>query len=191
MISFIKTSANWQDIQNVCRVTIGRDESDRQVSKAFKYKLLLSEHSPIRMLTITWLWTAIPSWVSVHFVRHKIGIEHFVESQREDRNGKDRNAKRQDAQVNHACFANAQAIINISKKRLCKKASKETAAAWRQFLDALSEVEPELESVCVRECVYRNGVCPEISSCGFTKTDEFVDELKKYKNLFEKYREDV
>lgn len=39
--------------------------------------------------------------------------------------------------------------------------------------------EPELYSVCVRECVYR-GRCTEMKSCGFDKTEQFKEELDRY-----------
>ena len=185
MIKFVKTSNNWLDIKNACRTTIGEDELyDYPVVRDWKIKLLLAEHSPIRMLNITWQWTGIKSWISVHFTRHKIGIEHFVESQRDDRTGEDRDGKRQDALVNHRCTANAQAIINISRKRLCRKSHIETQNEWYHFLEFLRDIEPELFDVCVKECVYRNGICPELQSCGYYKTDEFNKELSDYKNLF-------
>jgi hypothetical protein len=189
MINYIRTSANWSDIKNACRTTIGKKAlNDCEVDEQWKYRLLLAEHSPIRMLNITWLWTDIKYWISVHFTRHKIGIEHFVESQRDDRTGEDRDGKRQDALVNHRCIANAQAIINISRKRLCRKSHIETQTEWYHFLEALRGIEPELFDVCVKECVYRNGLCPEIKSCGYYQTDAFKKELSDYKNLFEKYR---
>jgi hypothetical protein len=190
MIEFIKTSDNWGDIKNTCRTTVGKKPLEYWgVDSDWKLKLLLAEHSPIRMLNITWQWTGLKSWISVHFTRHKIGIEHFVESQRDDRTGEDRDGKRQDALVNHRCIANAQAIINISRKRLCRKSHIETQAEWYHFLEALRGIEPELFDVCVKECVYRNGICPEIKSCGYCDTFDFERELRDYRNLFEKYSE--
>ena len=66
--------------------------------------------------------------------------------------------------VSHLCSANADAIINISRKRLCKKSSKETIIAWQLFLDALSKIEPEIVNACKPECQYRNG-CQEMTPC--------------------------
>lgn len=108
-------------------------------------------------------------------------IEHFVSTRRTDRTGIDRNALRQDELVNHECEANAQAIINISRKRLCSCASPETREAWRNFLDeVVAPNEPELRSVCVKECVYR-GFCPEMFPCGYSETEKFKEELKQYR----------
>lgn len=127
--------------------------------------MLLAEHSPIRKIIVCWKWVGLPSWVSVHFVRHKIGIEHWVQSQRTDRTGIERSNLPQGALVTHECEANAQAIINISRRRLCMQASPETRGAWRAFLEALKEHEPELAKACVPDCVYRGG-CFEYESCG-------------------------
>jgi thymidylate synthase ThyX len=98
-------------------------------------------------------------------VRHKVGIEHFCQSQRTDIAGIERDELPQNSLVKHICYANAQAIINISRKRLCNKASKETREAWQIFLNALKEYEPEIVNACKKECDYRNGICPEFKSC--------------------------
>lgn len=155
----------WRDVANAARTTVGLDyKSDGEPSDQWKQKMLLAEHSPIRLLTFSWMWEDIPSWVSVHFVRHKIGIEHFVKSQRSDRTGIPRDELPQGALVNHACVANAQTIINISRKRCCCQASQQTRDAWTLLLMEIREVDPVLFSVCVPECVYR-GFCPEMKPC--------------------------
>ena len=120
------------------------------------------------------------SWVSVHMVRHKIGIEHWVSTQRTDRTGVNRNELPQNSPVNHACEADAQALINISRKRLCNCAARETREAWQAVKNEVAKVEPELASCMVRECVYR-GFCPEMFPCGFDKTKAFEKELKAYR----------
>lgn len=35
----------------------------------------------------------------------------------------------------------------------------------------------------VKECVYRNGLCPEMFSCGYNKSPKFEEELKEYTNF--------
>ena len=104
-------------------------EGTKEPSSKWKKTILLAEHSPIRKLVFSWKWINLPYWVSVHFVRHKFGIEHFVSTQRTDRTGTDRTGARQDAPVEHECFANAQAVMFISRRRLCSQASPETRAA--------------------------------------------------------------
>jgi hypothetical protein len=143
--------------------------------------MLLCEHSPIRELTFDFKWRELKYWVSVHFIRHKIGIEHYVRSQRTDRTGIDRNELSQDSLVEHRISVNAQAMINISRKRLCTNASKETREAWTAILETIKESEPELYSVCVPDCIYR-GWCYEYKSCGYYQTKEYQERLEKYRN---------
>ena len=169
----------WQDIKDSTMNTIGKN-TGKYPNSDWKHKLLLSEHSPIRKLKISWKWEDLKYWVSVHLVRHKIGIEHFVSTQRTDRTGIDRNKLTQDSFVNHECEADAQALINISRKRLCNCASLETRQAWQELKNKVAEVEPELAKCMVRECIYRNGLCPEMFPCGYNKTEAFEKELKEY-----------
>lgn len=156
---------SWQDVKNACMTTINKEKSNYP-SKKWKKQLLISEHSPIRLLRIQYVWENIKYWISVHFCRHNIGISHFVSTQREDRTGIGRDDKSQNALVKHKFEANAQAIINISRKRLCLKAHPETRFKWRQFLEDIKDIEPELYEVCVPECVYRCG-CTDFETCGY------------------------
>lgn len=174
---------NWQGIKDATMNTIGKTTGKYPTSE-WKRKLIMAEHSPIRRLKFYWRWSDIKYWVSVHLVRHKIGIEHWVATQRTDRTGVDRNEIPQGALVNHAAEADAQAMINISRKRLCMCASPETRQAWQKVKDKVSQVEPELASCMVRECVYR-GFCPEMYPCGFSKTEAFKKELAEYRKGFE------
>ena len=179
-IDIFKHEDNWQDVKDSTMNTIGKTTGTYPDS-VWKKKLLLSEHSPIRRIKFYWRWADLKYWVSVHFVRHKFGIDHWVATQRTDRTGIDRNDIPQGALVNHACEANAQALINISRKRLCSCASPETRAAWQTVKDEVAKCEPELASCMVRECIYR-GFCPEMFGCGYDKTETFKKELEAYRN---------
>ena len=171
---------NWQSVKNATMNTIGKETGVYPDAK-WKLKLIRSEHSPIRKLKFSWRWE-IPYCYSTHFVRHKIGIEHWVKTQRTDRTGVDRSELSQEALVTHECEADAQALINISRKRLCNCASPETRQAWQLVKDEVAKVEPELAHCMVRECVYRNGYCPEMFSCGYNKTEAFKKELEEYRS---------
>lgn len=167
----------WNKVLNASRNTVNKKFLDKEPTKRFKRKILMSEHSPIRLLNIDYIFK-IKSWVSVHLVRHKHGIEHFVSTQRDDRTGKPRES--QNSLVSHYIEANAQAIINISRKRLCTQSHPETRKAWKEFLESFKDTEPELYNLCVPECVYRNGLCPEINSCNWNKTPAFKKRLDEY-----------
>ena len=177
-IAWFRHEDNWQDVKNAAMNTVGKDKGVYP-SAAWKKKILLAEHSPIRLMQFSWKWSNLPYWVSVHIVRHKVGIEHFVSTQRTDRTGVDRTERPQNAPVLHQCQADAQALITISRKRLCSGASPETRQAWQLVKDEVAKIEPELASCMVRECVYR-GFCPEMYGCGFDKTEEYKKELERY-----------
>ena len=180
-VKFLKVSGDWRSVADAARTTIRKDEGTGEPSSKWKKRILLAEHSPIRKLCFNWKWIDLPYWVSVHFVRHKYGIEHFVSTQRTDRTGEDRTAETQDAPVMHECFANAQAVMFPSRRRLCSQASPETRAAWQLVVDEIAKVEPEVASCCVPECVYR-GFCPEFKSCGFVDTPRFREMVERYRN---------
>ena len=149
LIDIFKHEDNWQDIKDSTMNTIGKT-TGKYPDSEWKRKLIMSEHSPIRRMKFYWRWKDLPYFVSTHMVRHKIGIEHFVSTQRSDRTGIDRNNLPQSNPVNHACEADAQALINISRKRLCNCASKETREAWQLVKDEVAKVEPELANCIVR-----------------------------------------
>lgn len=184
MIDIFKHEDNWQDIKDSTMNTIGKTTGSYPTSE-WKKRILTSEHSPIRRLKFYWRWIKLKYFVSVHVCRHKYGIEHWVSTQRSDRTGIDRDELPQGSPVNHACEANAQALINISRKRLCNCASPETRQAWQEVKNKVAETEPELASRMVRECVYRNGFCPEFVTCGYYKSKEFKKELEEYMTGFE------
>jgi hypothetical protein len=170
----------WRQIADAARTTIHKDAGENEPPSEWKYRMLLCEHSPIRKLIFSWKWEDLKSWVSVHLVRHKFGIEHWVRSQRTDRTGINRDDLPQGNLIEHEAEANAQAIINISRKRLCNQASPETWAAWMAFLESFREQEPELYAACVPDCIYR-GWCYEYKTCGYIFTSTYWNRLRKYR----------
>lgn len=159
---------DWKLVRSLALTTVGKDGGDKEPSDEWKDKMLQAEHSPIRAMMFKVTMKNIPYWVSVHLVRHKIGVEHFVSTQREDRakDGTPRSQLPQDALVNHTMVINAQALISISRKRMCTKASKETRDLWFKVWSAIKEVDPAVAKAMVPECVYRGG-CVEPPSCGY------------------------
>lgn len=182
-VDIFEHADDWQGIKDATMNTIGKT-TGKYPDSEWKRKLIMSEHSPIRRLKFYWRWADLKYWVSVHLVRHKIGIDHWVNTQRTDRTGINRDELPQGALVNHAAEADAQAMINISRKRLCMCASPETRNAWQKVKDEVERVEPELASCMVRECVYR-GFCPEMFPCGFSKTEAYKKELAEYRKGYE------
>jgi len=171
----------WREVANSANTTVSLEAGEKQPSPGWIRRMLLCEHSPIRQHTVKCKWYDLKSWVSVHFVRHKIGIEHWVRTQRTDRTYVNRDDLVQGSLIEHEFEANVQAFINISRKRLCRQASEETREAWAAVLEQIKEPEPELYSVCVPDCVYR-GWCYEFKSCGYHKTEAFRERLAEYRS---------
>ena len=143
--------------------TVGKTSTKAPTEEWLK-KIVEAEHSPIRELWFG-IKMEIPYWVSVHFVRHHIGVNHYIQTQRTDRTGIDRNELPQGQMVSHIMSVNAQELIFMAHKRLCKQASLETRAIMIMICDKVIEVAPYMKDVLVPLCVYRNGKCTEMYSC--------------------------
>lgn len=179
--------ADWIRVINAARRTVGKKPINKEPSTEFKKKILLAEHSPIRLLEYDFTWEDIQQWITAHFVRHHEGCEKFVHTQRTDRNESllslDRDKLPQGLLNDMDMSCNAQAFINISRKRLCSCASKETRQAWKLVIEYLSTIDPILASKCVPECIYR-GFCPEFDRCcGYVNTKEYQKKLKEYRSI--------
>lgn len=199
--------ADWIRVVNAARRTWGKQPINHEPSDKFKRKILLAEHSPIRLLEYDFTIENLRQWVTVHLVRHHEGCEKFVHTQRQDINDKieqithtimdllyeaemlrdgwkarDYMFQGEGNDMDMTC--NAQAFINISRKRLCKGcASKETREAWELVIEFLREIDPILAEKCVPECLYR-GFCPETDRCcGYCNTKKFEEDLKVYRSV--------
>lgn len=178
-VELIKTLGTWRDVADAARTTIRLEPGTKEPSSKWKRQILLAGHSPIRKLLFNWKWHSLKYWISVHLVRHKFGIEHWVSTQRNDRTGVPRDGLPQSASVEHECLASAEEVMFISRRRLCRQAHTETREAWQKVVDAIATANPEVASCCVPECVYR-GFCPEFKSCGFVNTEAFRKAREKY-----------
>lgn len=162
------TEADWMWCKTCTLNTVGK-VSTKMPTDEWKVKLVEAEHSPLRELWFGIRMT-IPSYVSVHFVRHHIGINHYVQSQRNDRQDNyDRTKAPQDAMVSHIMSVNAQEVVFMAHKRLCGQADPYTRKVMQEIVKQIVEVNPEFESVLVPLCGYRNGKCTEFYCCGLNK----------------------
>lgn len=176
-------ATTWKRALNAARRTVGKKPLNKEPSKGWEAKMLLAEHSPIRLVEYDVTFEDIKQWVTVHLVRHWLGFIPFVHSQREDRRKLEvpRDELPQGALNDMDFSVNAQAMINISRKRLCNKASPETRDAWQKVVNAIGEIDPIMAEKCVPNCVYR-GFCPEMETCGFVNSPKFKEALEKYRN---------
>lgn len=150
-----------------CLNTVGKD-STKAPTEEWIEKLVEAEHSPMRELWFGVKMT-IPYWVSVHFVRHHIGVNHYVATQRDDRHSEraiSRNDLPQGELVTHIMSLNAQELVFMAHKRLCNQASPETREVMKMICKEVVAVAPYMKKVLVPLCVYRNGKCSEMFPCG-------------------------
>ena len=183
-----KLDFDWIDVKNKCRTTVNKEHTETDVTQSFKEKLLISEHSPMRLLRVNWMWNDIKSWIATHYVRHHIGVEKWVSTQRSDRTGVDRDTEPQGALVDMEMEGNAQSVINMARVRLCYQASKETREHMEDLKITLHnyKVSEELSNVMVPNCIYRCG-CPEFQECGFWKKFISENNNKNLLNIKERY----
>lgn len=155
--------------------TTGKEE--KPLTQRTWQKLLVSEHSPIRVVTYLVEMMGTPYYASVHLVRHKHGVEHFVKSQRPATNRAD---LPQGALVNHIMHINAQALINMGRRRLCHKADVTAQAIVTQIKLTLRKGDQwdEALSTCMQPtCVWYGGHCPEFKCCNQRKTKGYIMDM--------------
>lgn len=180
-IKFIKRVVGWDVVLSTAKATQAKVIELKEPSDAWKRKIVMAPHSPIRSLQYLIQFTC-PYFVQNHLVRHHEGVQWFVGSQRNDRqNNYDRRAARQDAEVLVTCLINGDALKFISRRRLCGMASTETREVWKMICDAVCEIDPVLTSFLVPECV-ASGFCPEFKSCGYVETEAFKKRLEEYRD---------
>lgn len=183
IVTIEAVQGTYREVADRARTTIGLDAGDKPISDVYMRKMYLCEHSPIRIRSFIIKIKNVPYWLSTHFVRHHVGYTPFVSTQRDDRNPniQDRDSEPQGNLVTLEIHANTQAIINVSRKRLCNSAHPKARELWRLVLDELEKIDKPLVSACVRDCVYR-GWCFEHKSCGYHCTPNFQKELTEYRN---------
>ena len=184
--------------QRACSFTIGK-ESHITLSKLYKYG-----HSPIRTQLFWVELKNIPLFVASQLVRSHVGVQFFQISKRIDRGGEDfkevcidiaNNIDNPDsiikiselpakfdryAPTDLAFIINAEALINMSHKRLCNKASIETREIVGAIKEKIKTIDPELYKHLVPMCIYRGGICSEPNSCGLNKSEIFKKMLENY-----------
>lgn len=172
---------SWNRALNAARRTIGKDEINKEPSNSWKARMLLAEHSPIKLVEYCIKFKNLRQWVGVHLLRHGFTLP-FIHSQREDRRELDcpRDELPQGTPNDQDFVVNAQSLINISRKRLCRCASKETREAWEEVKKEMWKVDPVMASKMVPNCVY-SGFCRELNCCGYCNTEAFKKELEEYR----------
>ena len=157
-----------------CSMTID-SESNMSLERIYR-----NEHSPIRTQIFKVSMMEIPTFVSTHFVRHSVGIlSHFCKTQRDDRIGEtEGTAHDRWTPTNHGILCNAQALINIARKRLCNTSHISTRAVMYMLRDAVRKVDEDLAKRMIPECRYRGNFCHEDRMCGYMHNVKYWKEVE-------------
>ncbi|MCI6935829.1 MAG: FAD-dependent thymidylate synthase [Clostridiales bacterium] len=157
------TDEDWAFAKQCALVTIGK-EMKTAPDMAWKHAILRARHSPIRALQFAFYLEGVPYWVSTHLARH-VHAQPFIRSQRNDRQDEyDRNAARQDAPVDMIWYMNAEELMTIAEKRICKQAAKETREVVLMMRWLVVNHCPEFEGLLEPHCT-KYGDCPEMKPC--------------------------
>lgn len=170
--------SGWDNALSAARFTVGKaTPQGKEPSEEWKRAMCLSEHSPLREVVYRVECYDVPRRAMQHLVRHHVGIEKFVSTSRPDRV-----ASSDPNFVNMAFTINAQALIQISRTRLCNKAWFETRFTWMEILTEIAKIDPIVTDYCVCNCHYRK-ICTEPQSCGYVKSKQFqeTEEILKEK----------
>lgn len=157
------SAEDWEFVKRCTLVTVGKEAKTPPTDK-WKRDLLRARHSPIRELRFAF-YLEVPYWVSVHLCRH-VHAQPYVRSQRDDRQSEyKRGEAPQNATVSMIWTMNAEELVTIANKRLCKQAAKETREVVRSMCRKVLAVCPEFEGQLVPMCIRNGGVCHEMFSC--------------------------
>lgn len=215
----IEQVVGWEYALEAARFTQGKealrnaDGTLRKPSEKFIKESLMAEHGHIKVVQYKITIKDLAQWIGVHFLRHAYTLPYIC-TQRNDLNESveemvnrivgellkmiqeeepgynPRNLLPQGTRNDHMFWMNAQTIINISKRRMCSTASKETREVWRMILAELAKVDPVIAWFCVPMCVYR-GFCPERECCGYVLSRNYIEHLISYRALIAKAEERV
>lgn len=185
-------NVDWKAIKNECRQTVNMGDSTKEPNDEWKKKLLICRHSPLRIGTVLFHFEDIPYYVMGHLVRHVHAVP-FVGTSREDRTGVPREERRQTDLVNFDMYMNIEELMNISERRICMCADKETIKVWRAALMAVKELDENIYWSNVPQCVAHGGCIEPFSNCNFydklmigSSIDEQQDVFKRY-DIYNKY----
>lgn len=158
------TEQDWIACKQRALVTVGLNVKNPPTDE-WKKSILKARHSPIRRLRFSFYIEGIPSWCATHLARH-VHAQPYIKSQRNDRqNEYDRDKAPQDAPVNMIYDVNAEELMVIANKRLCRQASAKTREVVGLMCDEVAKTNPEFKEFLVPMCQYV-GECKEMYPCG-------------------------
>lgn len=168
-VSFVRlVGPEW--MTGAMRTTSGGDmQTVKLPSLEMWKKMIVSSggvgHSPLRAVTYRVYVLDVPSWVTVHYVRHHVGVQFYVKSQRHE----GRENEPQGELINMMFDINAHALLTMAKARTCHKAAQETREVMKSLRHEMilngDDYDKMLAEVMVPPCEWYH-CCFEPSPCG-------------------------
>jgi hypothetical protein len=121
-----------------------RGKAGTKMTPGVWLNLLLSGHSPSRSVVYRFYCTDVPYYVHTHLVRHHVGIQFYVFSQRVF---EDRGSRRQDEPVDFLFDVNAQALMALARARLCSRADNQAQALVGTIKEVLMSSEDNFDRI--------------------------------------------
>jgi hypothetical protein len=167
---FYKRLVGFEEITAALAVVDGTYDINtvyKEPSKKLFLKLLLSEHSPIREVQYLINFKKIPYYVHVHLVRHHVGVQPMVESQRL-LGDTVREKLPQDNEVDCTFNMNLQALMNMARARMCNRVSQKTRYAVGALAISFENSDHPLEKIIGKMMIPNcelYGICKEPKPC--------------------------
>lgn len=162
----IELLTDWQLIADMAAFTQGMKSFE--INEQFLRDAIISRHSIIRAAIFRITVFGIPYFSHVHFVRHSVGHDHFVRSQRPDSMnpvGYNRETAPQNAPVDWSDIINMEALFTMMGRRLCKQADPVTRSVAQEikwsFLNHRDAFMNLVGEYCLPLCEWMGGYCPE------------------------------
>lgn len=184
-IELIKQTGDWVDafyaLRSTQNPTLEYDE--KEPSTLMKKKMFVSMHSPIRMVRYLFRAT-IPNKTQNHAVRHNLGIHWFVATLRSDLTDADDLKVHRMTERTVVFEMNLEAIVNFTRKRICRKSEAETTRMAYGIIKAIIDKEPDVfvgTGFFMPRCYY----CQEVFlDCNNGKhSEEQIDEIIAHGHL--------
>ena len=170
---------DWMEVKRRALVTIGKHPVTPPKSEWIE-SMLCARHTPIRYAMYSYEFEDIPSNTSTHYARH-VHAQPYISTLRPDRveNRQEYMEKLRDefgvfldsdhlprmTPVGMILDANAEALMQIMNKRLCRTSSEVTRIVAYGMVNITVNVTPEMSRFLVPMCVYCGCVCHEYDSC--------------------------
>ena len=170
----VRDCSGMKNFVTACESTTGK-KINKNRATALCNRMYLAEHSPIRERVFWVTVDNVPTFVANHFARHHEGINQFHLSHRSDRCGIPDQESNRLTPTHFEFSANAQALINMSRRRLCSQASTATRMVMEMIKDCIREIDIGLANCMLPDCEYRSNVCYELNCCGMPYQQWIID----------------